>query len=250
MVTNSSCSTRYNRRSETQNVLEHIHGGAVGSLFGAWDFVAKFASKDLIEKFVLEYKKGKFIEKLYGNFTSAYYKSDQAMNQSIAAKYAGHLSRRKFNFFGKIQKSTFDPDTQQWGQKNINYGGKVIKLFERTLSDNAVQKFICSLDIGDIHPIPGFCGVTRTVTALTTMMLDLHLSVPSLFQKLLWFNDEKNHFVIEFSDDGAPESKYTTMSIGSLTLWNVGSRVRSREYHYILHSISCGEKEEVLADLW
>ena len=101
MVTNSSCSTRYNRRSETQNVLEHIHGGAVGSLFGAWDFVAKFASKDLIEKFVLEYKKGKFIEKLYGNFTSAYYKSDQAMNQSIAAKYAGHLSRRKFIFFAK-----------------------------------------------------------------------------------------------------------------------------------------------------
>ena len=38
--------------------------------------------------------------------------------------------------------------------------------------------------------------------------------------------------------------------LGSLTLWNLGGRVRSRDYQYPLHTISCGEKEEVLADLW
>ena len=54
----------------------------------------------------------------------------------------------------------------------------------------------------------------------------------------------------KFSDDGAPESKGTTMSIGSFTLWNLGSRVRSREYQYPLHTISCGEKEEVISDMW
>ena len=92
--------------------------------------------------------------------------------------------------------------------------------------------------------------MTRTVTALTTMMLDLHLRVPSLQEKLVWFNDIENHFVIEFSDDGAPESKNTTMSIGSLTMWNFGSKVRSRDYHYPIHTVSCGEKEEVLTDMW
>ena len=40
------------------------------------------------------------------------------------------------------------------------------------------------------------------------------------------------------------------MSIGSFTLWNLGSRVRSREYQYPIHTVSCGEKEEILADMW
>ena len=52
--------------------------------------------------------------------------------------------------------------------------------------------------------------MTRTVTALTIMILDQHLRVPFLQEKLVWFNDIENNFVIEFSDDGATESKDTT----------------------------------------
>ena len=63
----------------------------------------------------------------------------------------------------------------------------------------------------------------------------------------MWFNDVENHIVIEFSDDGAQESKDTTMS---LTMWNFGRKVRSRDYHYPIHTVSCGEKEELLADMW
>ena len=59
-----------------------------------------------------------------------------------------------------------------------------------------------------------------------------------------------NHFIIEFSDDGAPESKNETMCIGSLTLWNFGKRVRSRNYHYPLHTISAKEKDNAVALLW
>lgn len=40
------------------------------------------------------------------------------------------------------------------------------------------------------------------------------------------------------------------MSIGSLTAWNFGERVRSRDYHYILHCLSLEEKNVVLKDLW
>ena len=40
------------------------------------------------------------------------------------------------------------------------------------------------------------------------------------------------------------------MSIGSLTCWNLGDRVRSREYQYLLHCLSIEEKDPVMQDLW
>ena len=55
---------------------------------------------------------------------------------------------------------------------------------------------------------------------------------------------------MQFSDDGAPESSQLTMSIGSLTSWNFGDRVRSRDFQYILHCVSWGEKDEVLQSIW
>ena len=71
------------------------------------------------------------------------------------------------------------------------------------------------------------------MTALVTMIIDLHLTVPTLYEKLTWFNDVEYHFIFEFSDDGAPESKDTTMSIGSITLWNIGSKVENINTFYI-----------------
>ena len=82
------------------------------------------------------------------------------------------------------------------------------------------------------------------------MIMDLHLSVPSLKYKFRWFNDIENHYIFEFSDDGAPESRDGNMCIGSFSLWNLGNRIRSREYQYPLHTVSCGEKEKVMEDLW
>ena len=40
------------------------------------------------------------------------------------------------------------------------------------------------------------------------------------------------------------------MCIGSLSLWNLGNRIRSREYQCPLQTVSCGEKEKVMEDLW
>lgn len=118
------------------------------------------------------------------------------------------------------------------------------------VSHDAVKRFVNNLDIGEIHLIPGFCGAARTVTALVTTMLDLHLKAPSLRDNLIWFNRNINHFVVEFADDGAPESRESTMSIGTLTLWNFGRKIRSREYHYPLHLVSAGEKEDCCTSLW
>ena len=67
------------------------------------------------------------------------------------------------------------------------------------------------------------------------MEIDLDLRLPYLCRRLVWFNGNTNHFVFQFSDDGAPETSQLSMSIGSLTFWNLGERVRSREFQYLLH---------------
>ena len=82
------------------------------------------------------------------------------------------------------------------------------------------------------------------------MIIDLHLRLPHLFRKLVWFNDNTNHFIFHFSDDEAPKTSSSTMSIGSLTFWNLGERVWSRELQYLLHCVSLSEKHEVLELLW
>ena len=106
------------------------------------------------------------------------------------------------------------------------------------------------MDIGDIHIIPGYCGAFRSVTALAMMILNLHLRTESLFKKLIWFKNNINNFVIEFSDDGASESKDEGMCFGSLTCWNFGKRIRSRSFHYPLHTITANEKDDAVALLW
>ena len=176
--------------------------------------------------------------------------SEEGKNQAIAKKYSSFLSSRKYNFSCKIQPSIFDPVNQKWSGKVISYGDKKTNLREKCISNENVEKFVQAMDIGDIHGIPGYCGAARTVTALTTMIMDLHRSVSSLKNKLRWLNDIENHYIFEFSDDGAPESRDGNMCIGSLSLWNLGNRIRNREYQYPLHTVSCGEKEKVMEDLW
>ena len=40
------------------------------------------------------------------------------------------------------------------------------------------------------------------------------------------------------------------MSIGSITPWNFGALVRSRNFHYLLHSVSVPEKDPICSNLW
>ena len=82
------------------------------------------------------------------------------------------------------------------------------------------------------------------------MIAEVNLKVTANKDSLRWFNDNHNHFIVEFSDDGAPESRETTMSIGSLTFWNFGSKVCSRDYHYLLHLVSASEKDKICELLW
>lgn len=247
-IQSASNSTRYRRRTESQNILEYIHGGPMGSLFGAWDYLQSHAKPELMEKLILSYKRGKFLEKLYGKFTSVLEKSETSLKKAVAKKYHCHLSRRKFTMMCKIQKAAFTESGE--AANYIQYGDCNIKMRSVSVSHQTVDSFVKSLDIGEIHQLPGYCGVSRTVSALVSMIVDLNLKVQDNREKLRWFNGNKNHFIVEFSDDGAPESREKTMSIGTLTLWNFESRVRSREYHYPLHLVSAGEKDSICEQLW
>ena len=125
-----------------------------------------------------------------------------------------------------------------------------IQLSLSHISNESIEKFVKTLDIGCVCQIPDIPSVTRTITGLIFMIMDLHLILPHLFQQLVWFQGNANHFVLQFSVDGAPETSQLAMSIGSVTFWNIGERVRSREYQYLLHCVSLGEKHEALQSLW
>ena len=163
--------------------------------------------------------------------------SKEALKQAVAIKYQNYLSKRKFKLVCKTQSSVYDAEQEVWLPRNLKCMDTNIAL-PKIVSDLKVDHFVKSLDIGHVCQISNYPGVSRTVTGLVFMILDLHLRLPRLQKDLIWFNGNKWHFIFQFSDDGAPETSELGMSIGSLTCWNFGSRVRSREFHYLLHCLS------------
>lgn len=225
-------------------------GGTEASLYGAWDYLASHASEEVMTKLMGSYKRGKFIQRIFGTALSEYQKSEEAIRQSIALKYQSFLSRRKYNIVCKTQSSFFFADKEVWLPRNISCLGIDLRLPKLIASDESIDRFVKSLDIGHVTQIPGVSGVSRTVTGLVFMIIDLHLRVPHLTRKLVWFNENENHFICQFSDDGAPETSELTMSIGSLVCWNFGDQVRSRDFQYLLHCVSVKEKDDIMNDLW
>ena len=144
----------------------------------------------------------------------------------------------------------FDPNAEVWLPQNVKRLGVDVDVSINKISEEKLEKFVKSLDIVSINQIPNVPGVSRTITGLVFMIMDLHLRLPHLCWQLTWFNENTNHFIFRFSDDGTPETSQLTMSIGSLTLWNLGEQVRSREFQYLFHCISLGEKHEMLELLW
>ena len=246
---------RYRRLNETEAVLESIHGSAEAAKIGAWDFVRTRISEIEIERLLTSHKRGKFLRDLVGRILSpkeaAEENKQKYMNKAIATKYSSFLSRRQFNFISKVHNSVYDPETQVWSSHVTKIGEYKLEIPSTfKISDYSVLKFLDSVDMGEIHSITGYCGSTRTVTGLIHMIIDLTLCVPGLYESLIWFNGITDHFIFQFSDDGAPESDKKTMSIGSITPWNFGERCRSRTYHYVLHCINAGESEPVCRKIW
>ncbi|PFX15034.1 hypothetical protein AWC38_SpisGene20770 [Stylophora pistillata] len=125
----------------------------------------------------------------------------------------------------QISLSGLASEKEVWLLHNVKCLGVDLRLTMLSFSDDNVDKFVKSLDIGPVTQIPGASGVSRTVTGLVFMIIDLHTRVPHLPCKLVWFNENENHLIFQLSDDGAPETNELTMSIGSMVCWNFGDQV-------------------------
>ena len=58
--------------------------------------------------------------------------------------------------------------------------GVDLRLPKLSVSDESVDRFVKSLDIGHITQLPGVSSVSRTVTGFVFMIIDLHFRVPHL----------------------------------------------------------------------
>ncbi|KAI8493299.1 hypothetical protein Bbelb_293030 [Branchiostoma belcheri] len=242
-------STWYTRRGETKEILSLIHGSEEGAIVGAWNFVCSHASSDQIDEFLAHYKKGKYMQCKWNEITKKFESSDEALKQALAMKYRGFMSRRKYNVQCKTLSSVFDPNKAVWLPRNVRIDGIDITSI-RQLSHGKLDRFVKSIDVGQIHNLPREVGVTRSVTGLVHMIVDLHLRVPHLAKQLRWFNNKQHHFIFQFSDDGTQEAADTPMSVGSLTSWNFHRRVNSRDLHYLLHIVNAQETDGVMEGLW
>ena len=98
MITDYNSSTRYRRRKLTEHALKNIHGSHDGAIFGAWDFIASNVSQALLDKFISSYKRGKYIQGVFGKAIKEYSLSDDALKKAVATKYQNFLSHRRYNF--------------------------------------------------------------------------------------------------------------------------------------------------------
>ena len=114
MIYDGSNSTRFQRRKESADILNYIHGGEEAAILGAWDFIESNASKDVMDKLIGSYKRGKYLEGVFGKAVSDFSNSEEALKQAVAIKYKNFLSRRKFKLICKTQSSVFNAHKEIW----------------------------------------------------------------------------------------------------------------------------------------
>ena len=119
------------------------------------------------------YKRGKYLQKTLGKAMKDFQSSPESIKHAVAMKYQNFLSRRKFNFVCKTQSSYFNGENEVWIPRNVQCLGINIRV-PQAVSDNVVDKFVKDLNIGHCNQIPSTPGVTRTVTGLVLMIMDLH----------------------------------------------------------------------------
>jgi hypothetical protein len=124
--------------------------------------------------------------------------SKDSLTQAMAFKYQNFLSRRKFNLMCKTQSSVIDPDAEVWLPQNVKCLVVDVEISPSRTSDQKIEKFVKSLDIGCVNQIPYVPRVTRIITGLVLIIIDLYLRLPHLFRQIVWFNENTNHLIFQF----------------------------------------------------
>ena len=111
-------------------------------------------------------RRGKYLQGVINQALKDHNNSKASLTQALAFKYQNFLSRRKFNLMCKTQSSVFDPDAEVWLPRNMKCLGVDVELSLSLVSEEKIDKFVKSLDIGSVSQIPNVPGVTRTITGL------------------------------------------------------------------------------------
>ena len=191
MIADYNSSTRYNRRAKSKNWLHYIHGDEHGAILGAWDFLSHYADHEELAKLIVNHRKGKFLQEVNAGQIRANVPSPE--ERALATKYHCQLSRRKYQAMCRLRKV-----------HGTHTASSLVPV-----SNKKVDELAKSIDIGGVQCFSGLSGVMRKMSPFVFDIMN---------QSLVWFQGRKDHFVIEFSDDSAPESRESTMVIGSIAL--------------------------------
>ena len=157
IITDSGFNTRYRRRKETKKALTFLHGGKTGSFYGAWDYIAANAPKELITELIVMYKRGNHLKKIFSNAMN--------MPQAVATKYQNHLSRRKYTLVCRTQSSFFDPESETWLPRNISCAGIDLRLPKTSMQFSGRE--ICEqLEHWTCHTASWCCWCFTIITGL------------------------------------------------------------------------------------
>ncbi|KAI8513941.1 hypothetical protein Bbelb_082650 [Branchiostoma belcheri] len=76
------------------------------------------------------------------------------------------------------------------------------------------------------------------------------LEVASLIDKSTKYTWDNFKALVQEADNDTREAAKMSMSVGSLTCWNLHKRVSNKDLLYLLHLVSVEETDAVMADLW
>ena len=176
-ITSRTSTLHFDRKKENKQVLEYLHGGSFASLLGAWDYLQTNVDREMMDKLITGYKKGKFIQHKMSELTKKYETSDESLRKAIVLKYENFLSRRKYQFLSRTMDSFYDPNKKTWLPRNEKIDGIVVR-HARQIPHHRIQMFAQKVDIGDVYNFPCHVGVARPLTSLVVMMIDVNLRLP------------------------------------------------------------------------
>ncbi|XP_047128532.1 uncharacterized protein LOC124809066 [Hydra vulgaris] len=107
MIYSNVRSAKYRRRHDSYNVMKYIHGGHRGLIYGCWDLLVTSATSKGMEEFLLSYKRGQFLQKLYCRINAKGAQTEHALKEAVAKKYTAHLSSRKYSLYTQLSKSYY-----------------------------------------------------------------------------------------------------------------------------------------------
>ena len=250
MIRKYDCPHRIERRHETKKTLEMIHGGQMGALFGAVDYLLANGTPDIVKELTSRFKRIKSV-----TFSDDKSKEEREEAPNLSNLYVQFQRKRKFKFLCKIQKMVLESKQEAKISRMTQLARHKLREGHSISIERADEIFtVLPKFLGPVFQIPNTLGVSRTVTCLSIMIAELYLGVPHLLSQLQWFKDEPYHFVLQFSDEGGSEDKSLalSMSIGVLTVWNLGRQWRDPEASFLLHGLTVQEKDRIplMTDIW